>query len=165
LLRSGDGTLMFHDGQTARVVASGLGLPAGLALSPDGTRLYLAEALAQSLRIYARDTASNALTLQETLPLGTAPHNLNVDADGVVWIAAHPKLLRFLAQSRGAAKPAPTQILRFDPREKDPAARLRQIYLDDGKQISAGTVAASWRDQFLIGALLDKKVLICKQNP
>ena len=33
---------------------------------------------------------------------------------------------------------------------------------DDDAQISAGTVAASWRDEFLIGALLDKKVLICK---
>jgi hypothetical protein len=30
---------------------------------------------------------------------------------------------------------------------------------------AAGTVAAPWRDEFLIGALLDKKVLICKPNP
>jgi hypothetical protein len=33
---------------------------------------------------------------------------------------------------------------------------------DDDAHIAAGTVAAPWRDEFLTGALLDKKVLICK---
>jgi hypothetical protein len=45
------------------------------------------------------------------------------------------------------------------------AGATLQVYLDDGAQISAGTVAARWRGEFLIGALLDKKVLICKPNP
>jgi hypothetical protein len=51
--------------------------------------------------------------------------------------------------------------LRYDPR----TGRLVEIYVNDGKQISAGSVVAPWRDRFLIGALRDAKVLICKPNP
>jgi arylesterase/paraoxonase len=163
LMRSGDGTLVYFDGEKARVLVNDLAYPAGLALSPDGTRLYVAEAVAQALRVYARDAASGALTLERTVELGTAPDNLNVDAEGVVWIAAHPRLLRFVAHARDARERAPTQVLNFDPRKPDAGAV--SVYTDDGMQLSAGTVAARWRDEFLVGALLDKKVLICKPNP
>ncbi len=164
MLRDGDATLVFHDGKSARVLVDDLAYPAGLALSPDGGKLYVPEALARTLRVYARNPADHSLRLEETIDLGAAPDNLAVDEDGVVWIAAHPKLLRFVAHARDPRERAPTQVLRFDPREKGDA-RLTQVYLDDGQQISAGTVAANWRGQFLIGALLDKKVLICKPNP
>jgi arylesterase / paraoxonase len=168
LARSGKATLVYYDGQKAegqraRVLVDDLAYPAGLALSPDGARLYVGEAVAQTLRIYSRDSASGALSLERSVKLGTAPDNLNVDAEGVVWIAAHPRLLRFLAHARDARQPAPTQVLRFDPRRPDAGAV--HVYTDDGSQLSAGTVAAQWRDEFLVGALLDKKVLICKPNP
>jgi arylesterase/paraoxonase len=164
LFRSGSATLVYFDGKQSRVEDSGLDYVAGLALSPDASRLYVAETLARALRIYRRDAASGALTLAEVVDLDTAPDNLNVDDEGVVWIAAHPKLLSFVGHVRDSAKRAPTQVLRFDPR-KSGDARLTQVYLNSGDEISAGTVAARWHDEFLIGALLDKKVLICKLKP
>ncbi len=170
LLRRGSGTIFFYDGTEARLVAERLAFPAGLALSPDTSRLYVGEALGKSLRVYRREPVSGALELEETVPLGTAPDNLNVDADGVVWIAAHPKLLAFAGHLRDATKRAPTQVLRFDPRpgrpkdgETDP--RLTQVYENPGAEISAGSVAARWRDEFLIGAVQDSKVLVCKPVP
>lgn len=162
LTRSGDATLVHYDGARARVLVDDLAYPAGMALSADGTQLYVAEALAKALRVYRRDPANDSLTLERIVALGTAPDNLNVDAEGVVWIAAHPRLLRFLAHARDATRPAPTQVLRFDPRR--PADGAVTVYADDGGEISAGTVAASWRDDFLIGGLLDRKVLICKRQ-
>jgi arylesterase / paraoxonase len=146
------------------VEATGLDYVAGLALSPDASQLFVAETLANALRIYRRDASSGALSLEEIVDLDTAPDNLNVDEDGVVWIAAHPKLLGFVSHVRDSARRAPTQVLRFDPR-KSGEKRLTQIYLNSGEEISAGTVAARWHDEFLIGALLDKKVLICKPKP
>ena len=163
LLRLGNGSLVFHDGAMGRILLSDLQYPVGLALSPDRSRIYIAEGTGKALRIYRRDPADGIPTLEEVVDLGTAPDNLNVDDDGIVWMAAHPKLLSFTAHAQSPEKRAPTQVLRFDPNGPEP--RLRQIYLDDGAQISAGTVAARWRDEFLIGALLDKKVLICKPNP
>ena len=164
LLPAGGSTLIYFDGTQARVEAEDLKYPTGLALSPDGSRLYVAETLASALRIYRRDAANGDLELEEIIDLGVAPGNLQVDADGVVWIAAYPKLLSLAAHCAIRANAAPTQVLRFDPRSpKD--ARLTEIYVDDGTAISAGSTAAPWRDEFLIGALFDKKVLLCKPNP
>jgi len=168
--RRGHSTLAYFDGKESRVVAADLAFPAGIALNADGTRLYVGEALAKQLRIYQRNPQDGALILDEIVPLDTAPDNLNVDADGVLWIAAHPKLLAFFRMLHDPAKRAPTQVLRFDPRGPKPAAgepdaRVSQIYADDGTGFSAGTVAARWHDEFLIGALYEPKVLICRPNP
>lgn len=161
LLRSGRSTLVYFNGDKARVEVADLNFPSGLGLSPDGSRLYVAETLARQLRIYRRDAASGALSIEETIDLGVAPGNLDVDDEGSVWIAAFPKLLSLAAHLRNPGKHSPTQVLRFDPKDK----RLTEIYTDDGAAISAGSAAAPWNGEFLIGAMLDKKVLLCKPNP
>jgi hypothetical protein len=78
-------------------------------------------------------------------------------------IAAHPRLLRLHAHRRDPEERAPKMVLRFDPRRPDAGAV--RVFAHEGSRISAGPVAARWRDEFLIGALLDKKVLVCKPNP
>lgn len=162
LARSGESTLVYYDGVRARVLIDDLAWPAGLALSPDGAHVYVGEALAQALRVYRRE-ADGSLTLERTVALDSAPDNLNVDADGVVWLAAHPRLFRFLAHVRDPEKRAPTRVLTYDPRR--PEAGATRVFSDDGARLSAGTVAAPWRGRFLVGALIDKKVLICIPNP
>lgn len=163
LFRAGHSTLVYFDGEEARVVASDLNHPAGLALSPDASRLYVAETLARRLRVYRRDTGSGALELEETIDLRSAPGNLTVDDKGAVWIAAYPKLLSLASHLRDSSKRSPTQVLRFDPGSPT-HERLTAIYVDDGTAISAGSAAAPWRDELLIGALFDKKVLLCKPS-
>ncbi len=161
LFRKGAGTLVWYDGARAQVVDRDLKFPAGMALSPDGARLYVGELLGRQMRVYRRDVASGALQPEAPVALDTAPDNLDVDADGVVWIAAHPKLLAFFAHVKDAGKRSSTQVLRFDPRD----GKLGQVYGDDGAQLSAGTAAAHWHNEFLVGALLDPKVLICSPSP
>jgi arylesterase / paraoxonase len=170
LLRRAKSTVVYYDGNQSRIVANGLKFSAGVALSPDGTRLYVGEALARQMRVYRRDSGRGELELDEIVPLASAPDNLKVDADGVVWIAAHPRLLALVAHLRDPAERAPTQVLRFDPRGQKPAAgqsdkRLSQVFGDDGSRLSAGSGVAPWRDDFVIGAAFDHKVLICKPSP
>jgi arylesterase/paraoxonase len=162
LLHSGRSTLIYFDGEKARVEVSGLNVPAGMALSPDGSRLYVAETLASKLRIYARDAVSGALALEQAIDLEVAPGNLDVDDDGVVWIAAYPKLLSLASHMHDPRNRSPSQVLRFDPKG---ARRVIEVYANDGAQLSAGSAAAPWRDRFLVGAPFDKKVLFCKPNP
>lgn len=160
---AGDDSIAYHDGTKATVMVRGLAWASGMALSPDQSHLYVAEMLTRSLRVYRRDADSAQLVLERTVDVGSPPGNLDVDADGVVWMTAHPKLLRYFAGSDDADTRLPTQVLRFDPRTPD--ARPVQVFADDGAKISAGATAARWRDELVIGALFDKKVLICKPVP
>jgi arylesterase/paraoxonase len=162
LLRRAPATLLYYDGREAHVILSDLRHAGGLARSPDGKLLYVAETLAQSLRIY-EPRSNGAVLLRGTIPLGVSPGRLTVDADGVVWIAAYPKLHALRAHAKDPSLRVPTQVLRFDPRLA--FGEVASVYANDGQALSAGTVAARWRDKLVIGALLDHKVLICQLNP
>jgi hypothetical protein len=162
LLRRSLATLLYYDGRKTRDIASDLRHVGGLARSADGKLLYVAETSAKSLRIY-EPRPDGTVVLRGTIPLGVSPGRLTVDADGVVWIAVYPKLHALRAHARDPSRRVPTQVLRFDPRQPDRG--VASIYANDGEKLSAGTVAIRWRDKLIIGALLDPKVLICKQNP
>jgi YVTN family beta-propeller protein len=58
--------------------------PAGLALSPDGSRLYVAENLADQLAVL--DAASGRVL--QRLPTGHFPYGIAVAPDGTAWVSA-----------------------------------------------------------------------------
>ncbi len=161
LFRRGLSKVVYFDGRRMRAVASGLKSASGIAMSPDGSRLYVAETSGNRISVFARNAASGDLALLEQVELGSAADNINVDADGSVWIAAHAKVLALGMHFGNPANLAPTQIFRFLPGAKGDA-RLVEIYLDDGRQISAGSVGAVFDKQLLIGSITERKVLRCR---
>jgi arylesterase / paraoxonase len=163
LFRRGLSTLVYYNGTEARIVDEKLKSAAGIALSPDTTRLYVAETLGKTLRVYQRDLASGAVELLESVPLEGAPDNLNVAEDGSVWIAMHAKTLALIRSFGDATKVAPTSILRYDPSAPE-TDRLTTIYVNDGSEISAGSVAASIANRFVVGSITDPKVLLCTRQ-
>jgi YVTN family beta-propeller protein len=64
--------------------APGKRYPAGLAVSPDGSRLYVAENLADSLAVL---DAGDGKVLQR-LPAGRFPYGVAASPDGTVWVSA-----------------------------------------------------------------------------
>jgi arylesterase/paraoxonase len=161
LFRRGLSTVAYFDGQRMRVVATGLKSAAGIAMSPDGARVYVSETAGNRVAIYTRSPASGDLALLERFEIGSAPDNINVDSNGSVWIAAHAKVLALVQHFGDARKLAPTQLFRYDPAAKE-ALRLTEVYLDDGRQISAGSVGAVAGKQLLIGSITERKVLSCR---
>ena len=162
LFRRGLSKIVYFDGQTMRVVATGLKSAAGIAMSPDGSRVYVSETAGNRIAVFARTAASGDLSLLGRVDIGSAPDNLNVNADGTVWIAAHAKVLALIRHFGDASSPAPTQILKLAPDEDVGAMTVEQVYLDAGKQMSAGSVAAVLNKQMLIGSITERKVLQCR---
>jgi arylesterase/paraoxonase len=163
LLRRGLANVVYYDGYAMRVVAPGLKSPSGIDASSDRTRLYVAETSGNRVSVFRRDVVDGDLEHIGGADLGSAPDNIVVDEDDTVWIAAHARVLALVRSFANAANRAPTQV--FAWRAPSVAgSRPEVVYLNLGDEISAGSVAAPWRERLLIGSITDRKVLLCT-NP
>lgn len=161
LFRRAAADIVYYDGDAMRVVGDALALGAGIAATADGGRVYVSEANAQRLRVYSRDSATGELELFQNVDIFTAGDNLNVAEDGAIWVTAHPQALQLVRHLHDARERAPTQILRIaaDPQAPD---RISEVYMNDGTEISAGSVAATRGKRMLIGSLTEHKILDCR---
>lgn len=164
VFRRGLATLAYYDGSTMHAAATGLKSAAGLDGSADGRVLYVSETAGKRLHVFDRDPQSGALRSRETVDLGSAPDNVFVDPQGQVWIAAHAKVLALVRHFADAARPAPTQILRFLPAAAGDA-RLTEVFVDSGERLSAGSVAAVHGERMLLGSITERKLLLCRLPP
>lgn len=160
LFRRGLSKVVYWNGEAMSVAADGMKTAAGIAGSLDHTRVYVAETSGKRIAVFSRDVINGDLKELEKIDIGSAPDNLNVDADGDVWIAAHAKVSALVKHFGNAASLAPTQIFRFKPNAEGDK-RLEEIYLNAGDAISAGSVGAHWQDKLLIGSITERKVLLC----
>lgn len=160
LFRRAIADIVYYDGDAMRVVGDALALGAGIAATADGGRVYVSEANAHRLRVYSRDSATGDLELFQNVRIPSAGDNLNVAEDGAIWVTAHPNALKLVRHLRDPRERAPTQILRIaaDPQAPD---RIGEVYMNDGTEISAGSVAAVLGKRMLIGSLTEHKILDC----
>ena len=130
-------------------------------VSADGKTLYVAETQDHTLRMYDRSIETGALALREVVDLGTAVDNIDVRADGSLLIGAHIRILDFLEHAGDENIFAPSQVLLVVPGTDGQGGAAGTIYLNDGKELSASSVAAAYKDTMLIGAVFDPRILAC----
>ena len=160
LFRWDDATLAFFDGNKGSIVAEGLTLPNGVNGSADGKSIYVTESTDRMLRLYDRNLENGTLKERDRVFLGTGVDNIDVAADGSLWIGAHPKMLTFASHRNNPDVVAPSQVIRVEQKPGG-GGEAREIYLDLGEQISASSVAAVHEGKMVIGAVLDPKIVIC----
>jgi sugar lactone lactonase YvrE len=101
-LPRGEGVLLIrHRGDSGQVVAVDLGGPNGLAVSPDGKRLFLAESFNErliSFPIHENGELGPAEVVSEMH--GAGPDGICLDADGAIWYSS-PSSGRFVRVLNG----------------------------------------------------------------
>jgi arylesterase/paraoxonase len=155
--------VVMWDGTTFRVAAGGIPLANGINVSPDRKTVYVMSTIGLAMRVYDRDTGSGTLALRGEIPLGSGVDNVEVDADGTLWIGAHPKLLTVVRYMAGARSYAPSQVLHVVPRG-GANYQTDEVFLDRGEQLSASSVAAVRGKRLLIGPVADSKILDCQMR-
>ncbi len=154
--------VVMWDGHAFREAAAGIRLANGINLSPDGRTVYVAATIGAALRRYRRDPASGALTFEDEIALDSAPDNIEIAADGSLWVGAHPQLLTLVGYMAGRKAQAPSQILHVLPRPG--GAAVEEAYLDLGDHLSAASVGAVRGERLLIGPIADDKFLDCRRR-
>ena len=154
--------VLYFDGSAMSVAAKRIGYANGIAGSRDGATVYVAGTTDRAIRVYRRDPASGRLTRAFRIRTGSAPDNIEIDAAGNLWAAAHPKLLKFARHAADAAATSPSRVLRVSAPDTKGAA-IEEIYLDDGREVSGASVAAPFPGGFLIGQIFGDAILVCRR--
>ena len=160
LLMIGTGNVGYFDGKQVTITsAQDIKYANGVNISRDGKDLYLAASSDKKIIVYHRDLLSGALTLASEIETGTGVDNIDVDADGNLWVGCHPQLLKFLAHSKKEGTLSPSEIIKLTPIE-DGKFKQETIYMNDGSEISASSVAAVYGNILLVGGVFERRFLM-----
>lgn len=155
--------LVFFDGENFDVAASGLRFANGVNQSPDGHTIYVAGTTEPGVYVYDRDPETNELDYRQTIRLQTGPDNIEMDGEGNLWIGGISKLLAFPEHVEDPDHPVPAEVIRIRPLE-DGRYDVKQVYLNDGSELSASSVAAVHESRLLIGPVFDPHFLDCEME-
>jgi arylesterase/paraoxonase len=151
-------SVLYVSGEEFSTAHEGIQYANGINVSADGSRLFVAATTGRELLTFNRDASTGQLKLAHTLALKTGVDNIDVDADGDLWIAAHPKLLAFVAHSKDSLHKSPSEVLRLRPRP-DKGYDVTGVYMDDGGAISGSSVAVRYKKQLFIGGVFQPRIL------
>lgn len=155
--------VMYYNGQEIIAAADGFVMANGIAMSRNGEDVYVLDTFARSMRFFKRDKTSGMLRDSGVLFIGTGVDNIDVAADGALWMAAHPKLIDYALYASGLGKISSSQVIHA-VRGKTSGGEMRTAYLDLGIEISGSSVAVAYGNNFIIGSGLEDKFVICAQK-
>lgn len=112
LLTRGHSYVLFYDGEKFTRVANGLSFANGVNVSADGAYLYASATIGRDLRVYRRGADGTHARVRR-IRTGTGLDNIEVDSTGGLWVAAHPRLGKFLGHAANPRRPSPSQVLYF----------------------------------------------------
>ncbi len=153
--------VVFFDGHEFGEAASGLRFANGVNQSPDGKTLYVAGTIEPGIYVYDRNPVSHELDYRHTIKLQTHPDNIEMDSDGNLWVGGISKLLAFVTHVDDPDHPVPAEVIRITPLAGDDY-EITQVYMNDGSELSASSVAAVRGSRLLIGPVMDPHFLDCE---
>ncbi len=160
LLMIGTGNVGYYDGTQVTITSAQDILYAnGINVSLDGNHLYAAATSDRKILVYQRDTSSGALMLNSEIETGTGVDNIDVDAEGNLWVGCHPQLLKFLSHAKDEVALSPSEIIKLTP-AGDGKFMQQSIYMNDGSELSASSVGVVYKNILLIGPVFQRHMLI-----
>ncbi|MBI3781820.1 MAG: strictosidine synthase family protein [Deltaproteobacteria bacterium] len=155
-LRLTGAQVLYFDGQDFRPVIDDVVMPNGINVSPDGRTLYVASTTSHRVVVYDLSVAGERLQKRREIYLGMGADNIEVEANGTLWVAGHPQLLRLEAHQKNPAELSPSSVFRISP-----DGEAQEVYANLGEEVSGSSVAAVYGKRMLIGQIFDDGFLDC----
>lgn len=152
--------VIYFDGTTYHEVANGIAYANGINYDAKRNLLFVASPRKFLVKVY-NTKIDGSLEFIENIDCGTGVDNIEFDTEGHLYIGAHPNLLKFASYAKGKVEHSPSEIIKIDYRNTNDYS-VESIYLDNGKNMSASTVAAPFGDLLLTGNVMDDFFLVLK---
>lgn len=154
--------VVYFDGTSFRTVADRLSYANGINISPDGSRVYVAEVTRNRIREYSRNPVSGELQHLRRINVGFGADNIEVDPlTGNLWIGGHAKLLTFVRHASDASVHSPSQVARVQINES--GHQVSTVFSDPGELISGASVGAWHNGRLLVGSVFEDHIVDCTQ--
>ena len=154
--------VVYFDGKNFSEVAENIAYANGINFDTKRNLLFVASPRGFLVKVYKKNN-DNSLTFIEDINCKTGVDNIEFDVDGNLWIGSHPNLLHFAAYAKGKKKISPSEIIKIEYRKKGNYS-IEQIYMEDGADMSASTVAATLGNVILVGNVMDDNFIILEKN-
>jgi arylesterase / paraoxonase len=155
-------TVTYYDGTAAAIAATGFNYANGINRNADASEIYVAETTGRNLSTFRRNATTGALAHIHDLFIPMGLDNIDVDAEGNLWVGAHPRLLDFVAHAQDAAKRSPSAVVKVTP--AGDASTFETIYVNTGEEISGSSVAVRHEGRLVIGSVFEPQILNCTLN-
>ncbi len=93
----------------------------------------------------------------KSIVLGSGPDNLEIDEKGIIFVATHPSIMKFLSHVRNKENHSPTKVIKILPDDS-----FQEIYSNSGEQISAGSTALTYKEKIYIAQVFEDFILQCQ---
>lgn len=150
--------VVYFDSNNYEEAAKGISYANGINYDRKRNLIYVASPRKFLVKVYTRKE-DGSLSFIEDIPCGTGVDNIEIDEEGNLWIGAHPNLLRFNAYAKGKKDTSPSEIIKINYKAKGNYS-IDKIYVEEGLEMSASTVAATFGNLILAGNVMDDEFLI-----
>lgn len=154
--------VIYFDGENYTEVADGIAYANGINIDENRNLLFVASPRKFLIKVF-KIKGDNSLEFIENIDCKTGVDNIEFDIDGNLWIGAHPDLIHFAEYAKGNKKISPSEIIKINYKGKGDYT-IEQIYMEDGTEMSASTVAVTFGNLILAGNVMDKHFLILKRT-
>jgi len=158
-LRLAAGNVLYVDEKGIREVYAGTQYANGIQNDPRSNRIYLAESTRKTVTWLERDPQTGDLSFVDQHEVDTAVDNLDVDDEGRIWLAGHPKMFEFLAHAKDPENVrAPSHVIVLEPSKSGWSEKT--IYLSKGNPLSSSATAVVVEDVIVVGSVFDPRLAV-----
>jgi arylesterase/paraoxonase len=145
-----------------RIVAEDIAYANGINYDPNRSLMFVASPRDFIVKVYNR-AENGDLVFAENIDTGTGVDNIEFDREGALWIGCHPSLLSFTSYAAGKKPYSASEVIKIS---YDGTGDYTQetLYLDDGANMAAATVAPFYEGKVFVGNVMDDHFLILDLN-
>lgn len=157
----GMSNVIYFDGLNYKETANGIAYANGINFDVKRNLVFVASPRNFLVKVFKKHN-NGTLEFIEDIDCKTGVDNIEFDENDNLWIGSHPNLLHFSAYSKGDETISPSEIIKINYKQKGEYS-IEQIYLEEGTNMSASTVAATFGKFIFTGNVMDDKFLILKR--